>query len=173
MLNRNLRTRTTTRLVGVAALAGALSAGGVLALAGPASATPVAASASSSDPVVIGPLLNFFSFGDNIGIPLVCGTAAAAIGDGAAQYGLASQASTLVNAINDSCSKISTYGATFIALGQANDGGAAALAPYADPALTSLANSVQQFSTDFGSSLNPLGSTIYGSAGDITWLEGH
>lgn len=171
MNNRNRRSRTATRLAGAAVLAAGMGAA-VVATAGPASATPVAA-ASSGDPVIVGPLLNFFAFGDNIGIPLVCGTGAAALGDGAAQYGLASQASTLVNAINDGCGQVSTYGGTFIAMGQADDGGAAALAPVADPALSSLATSVQQFATDFGSTLNPFGATIYGSSGDITWLEGH
>lgn len=172
MLDRNHRTRYTTRLIGATVLA-ATCAGSALAMAGPASATPITTSGSSSRPVVIGPLLNFFSFGDNIGLPLVCGTVAAAIGDGAAQYGLASQASTLVNAINDGCAKGSAYGATFIAMGQASDGGASALNPYLDPALTSMANSVQQFATDFGSTLNPFGATIYGSGGDFTWLEGN
>lgn len=172
MRHTTRRTRIAASLAGAAVFA-ATAGGAAVAFAGTASATPIAtASSTPGDPVLVGPLLNLLAFGDNIGIPLACGTAAAAIGDGASQYGLAKEASGLINALNNGCATISAYGAKFIALRQADDSGAAALAPVLDPALTSMANSVQSFATTFGSALNPFGQTIYGSGATILWVEG-
>jgi hypothetical protein len=120
----------------------------------------------------VGPLLDFANFGDTIGLPIVCGTGAGAIGDGANQYGFAKQASPLVNAINTMCATASARGATYIAQAQATDSPLAALNPYANPILNSAGTSVTQFGTTYGAALAPFGPTIAGLGGTIQWFEG-
>jgi hypothetical protein len=139
-------------------------------LAGPASADT---SASGPSPAVVGPLLNFFYFGDNIGAPLVCSVVAAAVGDGAAEYGFATEASTLVNAINSGCASFSAEGAQVIAMGQADDSPLAAINPYANPVVQSTGSSVTQAADTAGPAINPFGPTVAGLGGTIEWFEGN
>jgi hypothetical protein len=131
-----------------------------------------AGTATAQTPAVVGPLLDLFSFGDNIGLPLACGTGAAAIGSGAAEYGLAAQASTLVNAINSSCATASSYGAQFIAAGQSSDAPLSSLNTLLNPLLANTGSSLTEFGTTYGSALNPLGPSIAATGGTVEWFEG-
>jgi hypothetical protein len=153
-------------------VAAATSVACMYGLAGTASASAGVVSSAGQTPAVVGPLLDFFSFGDNIGLPLVCGTAAAGVGDGAAQYGFAQEASTLIDAIDNFCSTASTDGADYIAEGQATDSPLAGFNPVANPMLQSTGSSVSEFGTTYGTALAPFGPTIAGLGGTIEWFEG-
>jgi hypothetical protein len=160
--------QTAVKAVTLATIAGAV---GSFGLAGAASASATASSAGQA-PAVVGPLLDFATFGDTIGLPLACGTAAGAISAGASQYGLAHEASSLVNTINTFCSTASAEGAKYIAQGQATDSPVAAMNPYANPILHSTGTSINSFGTTYGSALAPFGPTIAGLGPTVEWFEG-
>ena len=162
--------KLATRSAAIAALTAPVA---LLGMAGPASATPgMTYSTGSPTPAVVGPLLDFFAFGTNIGAPLVCGVLSAGVGDGAAQYGFAKEAAVLVNSINTGCTTFSSFGSKLVSAGQATDSPLAAVNAIANGALSSTGSSLTQAAGTLGPAINPFGPTVAGLGGTVAWFEG-
>jgi hypothetical protein len=165
--------RRLRRRYGTLALAGGLAGAAALALAPAAAAAPVeAGSGSGSSPAIVGPLLDFFTFGTNVGIPTACQEATSVVGGGAGAYGFAGDVGSLISAINTTCTQVQVEGASFIAQGQADDQALAVFNPFINPAISSTGSSVQSFGDTYGSDLAPFGPTIAGLGGTIDFFEG-
>jgi hypothetical protein len=155
------------RVAGVVVVAAA-----TLGLA-PGSASAAAPKAPAQSPAIVGPLLQVFGFGADVGIPTGCQLVSAGFGSGAAFFGYSQQLAPVVNAINSGCTAIQTQADAFIAMGNKSDGPLAAWNPLINPLLQSTADSVTQAGTTYGDALAPFGTTIAGLGGTINFFQGH
>jgi hypothetical protein len=147
-----------------------------LAAAGAVSVLPAGA-ASAADapqsPVIVGPLLQIFTFGADVGIPTGCQAGSAAIGSGASYLNLAQQSGVVINKINSGCTTVQVYGDTFIAVGNKKSAPLAVLNPTVNPMIGQAATSVSQAGTDYGPAIAPFGPTIAGLGATINFFQGH
>lgn len=138
------------------------------AWAAPASATAVsnAGNSNTSSPAVVGPLLDLFSFGDTVGMPLACDATASLISV------TATNASPVATELSSECAQLSQVGETWLQQAQSESSGLVLVNPVADPAIAALASAVQTTGTNYGSSLAPFGPTVAGLGGTIAFFEG-
>ena len=149
------------------------SAGAAAVLpAGVASADSKPAAAAQS-PAIVGPLLQFFTFGSDVGIPTVCQAASSGIGSGAAYFKVAGQLAPVISAINNGCTTVQTQADTFIAAGNKYSAALAVWNPYVNPMIQQSADSVTQAGTDYGDAVAPFGPTIAGLGGTLNFFQGH
>jgi hypothetical protein len=160
--NRSSTSRTGRRAVALATLVAAATA--VVAL--PAS------SASAEAPVVIGPLLQIFTFGADVGVPTGCQAGSAALGSGSAELGFAQQAAPVVAAVNTGCDTFQAQADKYIAIGNARSAPAAALNPYVNSMIGQAADSTDQLAADYGPALAPFGGTLAGVGATLNFFQG-
>jgi hypothetical protein len=158
--------RRSAAVLSIAALA--VGAAGAPAFA----AGHKAPKATAQNPAVIYPLLEFFQFGDTIGAPLVCDTAASALGSGAAYLNAPTLANPVINAIDSGCAQIVKVGLTYIDMGIKESAAASAINPFVNPVIAGIGAAVSNFGNTYGASLNPLGPTIAGAGATIDFFEG-
>jgi len=122
--------------------------------------------------VVIGPLLQVFTFGADVGVPTGCEAGKAALGSGFAEFGLAQQAAPVIEAVATGCDTFQLQGEKYIAVGNKMSAPAAALNPYVNPMLGQAADSANGFSAGYGSALAPFSATLAGLGGTINFFQG-
>jgi hypothetical protein len=155
------------RVVGVAVLAASALGLGTL----PAQAADK--QAPKEQPAIVGPLLQIFTFGADVGVPTGCQAASAGIGTGAAYFGVAQQAVPVIAGINSGCTMAQAQADTYIAMGNAQDGPLAAWNPMVNPVIQMTADSVTQAGTDYGPAVAPFGPTIAGLGATLNFFQGH
>jgi hypothetical protein len=143
-----------------------------LAVTGAALAVLPAGSASAEAPVVIGPLLQIFTFGADVGVPTGCQAGSAALGSGSAELGFAQQAAPVVAAVNTGCDTFQAQADKYIAIGNARSAPAAALNPYVNPMIGQAAASTDQLAADYGPALAPFGGTLAGVGATLNFFQG-
>ena len=122
---------------------------------------------------VVGPLLDFFDFGANVGAPVFCGTTSATAGSAFTELGAAEQGDLLVDGINSNCGTFSTQAGDWVAQGRtAQAPMAAAVNPILNPAIAQGADGVTKFAKDFDPALAPFGPTVAGSGSTIGFFAG-
>jgi hypothetical protein len=160
---RTLSPRRAVTLLAVAALAVAV----------PTGAAQAAAPKPAEHPAIVGPLLQIFTFGADVGIPTGCQAGTAALGSGAAYFGYAQQLGPYIGKVNNGCTTVQVQGDKYIAIGNKQSAALAAWNPYVNPVLQSTADSVTQVGTTYGDALSPFGPTIAGLGGTINFFQGH
>lgn len=161
------------RVAGVVAVSAAatLALGTVPASAASKPAAPRAAAAQS--PAIVGPLLQFFTFGSDVGLPTGCQAASSGIGSGAAYFNVAGQLAPVISAINNGCTTIQTQADTYIAAGNKYSAALAVWNPYVNPVIAQSADSITQAGTEYGDAVAPFGPTIAGLGGTLNFFQGH
>lgn len=138
------------------------------AWAAPASANAVSNSenANTGSPAVVGSLLDMFSFGDTVGMPLACDASASLLSAASAS------ASPIATELSSECAQLSQAGETWLQQAQSESSALVLVNPVADPAIAALASTVQTTGNNYGSSLTPFGPTVAGLGGTIAFFEG-
>jgi hypothetical protein len=153
----------TGRLVVVAAVATAVA---VLPSQG------AFADGGGESPAVVGPLLQIFTFGNDVGVPTGCQLGSSTLGSGSAELGHAAEVAPVIVAINNGCATAQTNGDTYLAKGKTTSQPLSAWNPYVNPIIGQTGDSVEQFGTDYGDALAPFGGTIAGLGATINFFQG-
>ena len=160
------RSSTQDRRTGRRALALA-----AVATAAAFTAMPVS-SASAQSPVIIGPLLQIFTFGADVGIPTGCQAGTATAGSISAEANLATQAAPAIAAVNGGCDTTQKQADTYIAMGNKQSAPLAVLNPTVNPMIGQAATSSNQFAAQYGSALAPFGGTLAGLGATLNFFQG-
>jgi hypothetical protein len=164
-----LRSTTQDRRAG--RRASALAALTALATAGAFLVLPIAA-ASAESPVVVGPLLQIFTFGSDVGIPTGCQAGTATAGSASAEANLAQQAAPAIAAVNSGCDTVQLQADTYIAMGNKQSAPLTALNPTVNPVIAQAAASSDQFAAQYGPALAPFGGTLAGLGATVNFFQG-
>ncbi|MGZ6793886.1 MAG: hypothetical protein ACXVFV_13090 [Mycobacteriales bacterium] len=159
--------RTTGRARALRAAAALAATGAALAVL-PAGT----ASAAGSKPVVVGPLLQIFTFGADVGVPTGCQAGSASLGSGSAELGLAQQAAPVVSAVNTGCDTFQQQADAGIAMGQQQSAPLSVLNPTVNPMIGQAAASSDQFAAEYGPALAPFGGTLAGVGATLNFFQG-
>jgi hypothetical protein len=143
-----------------------------LALAGAAFAALPPGPASAESPAVVGPLLQIFSFGTDVGVPTGCQAGTATLGSASAEGGLAQQAAPVIAAVNTGCDTFQAQADSLISQGHSASAPASAWNPYVNPIIGQAAASSDQFAADYGSALAPFGGTLAGLGATLNFFQG-
>jgi hypothetical protein len=146
-----------------------------VAVAGAAFAVLPTASAAEPEqsPAIVGPLLQIFTFGADVGLPTGCQAGTATLGAGAAYFGYAAQLGPYIAKVNNGCTTAQANADTLIAKGNTRSAPLAAWNPYVNPVVQATGDSVTQVGTDYGDALQPMGPTIAGLGATINFFQGH
>jgi hypothetical protein len=145
------------------------------ALAGTSGAsTPTAATDSASggsSAAVVTPLLEFFVFGNTVGLPLLCadaGSVATIIGSTSGIKAV----SPLTVQLDKECSELSSEGNGYLQKAIAESQALSLINPAVNPLIADLANGLVTVGTQYGPSLAPFGPTVAGLGGTVAFFEG-
>ncbi|MGZ6754403.1 MAG: hypothetical protein ACXVEJ_13165 [Nocardioides sp.] len=130
------------------------------------------ASAAGAKPVVVGPLLQVFTFGADVGVPTGCQAGSASLGSGSAELGLAHQAAPLVSAVNTGCDTFQQQADAGIATGQQQSAPLTVLNPTVNPIIGRAAASSDQLAAEYGPALAPFGGTLAGVGATLDFFQG-
>lgn len=144
-----------------------------LALLSPgASGASTGNSGNSGSGAVITPLLEMFSFGNNVGLPLACSDAGSIVSILGSQTGGATASSALVTQLDGLCQQLSSQGGNYLQQAIAQSRALTLLNPVVNPLITDLANALNTTGTQEAGSLSPFGPTVAGLGGTVTFFEG-
>ena len=121
---------------------------------------------------VITPLLELFTFGDNIGLPLACSDAGSVISIIGTQTGGTAASSALVTKLDSLCAELSSKGGNYLQEAIAQSRALTLLNPVVNPLIATLAKTLSTVGTQYGGSLSPFGPTVAGLGGTVTFFEG-
>lgn len=150
----------------------ALRAVAALAAAGAALAVLPAGPASAQSPVVVGPLLQIFTFGADVGVPTGCQAGSASLGSGSAELGFAQQVAPVISAINTGCDTFQKQADAAIATGNKQSAPLAMLNPTVNPIIGQAAASSDDFAAQYGPALAPFGGTLAGVGATLNFFQG-
>jgi hypothetical protein len=144
-----------------------------------ATLTPGAAGAASSgsgsgsgSTAVVTPLLEFFEFGNTIGLPLLCSDAGSVASIIGSQAGGAALSSPLVTVLNDLCSELATKGTGYLQQAITESQGLSLINPVVNPLLAAMATGITTMGTEYEWTLGPFGPTVAGLGGTVAFFEG-
>jgi hypothetical protein len=141
--------------------------------------TPAQAGAASSgsgsgsgSTAVITPLLEFFAFGNTIGLPLVCSDAGSVVSIIGSQAGAAALSSPLVTVLNELCAQLASKGTAYLQQSIAESQDLSLINPVVDPLLAAVSSAITTEGTQYEQSLGPFGPTVAGLGGTVAFFEG-
>lgn len=153
-------------VVSLTAAALAMSASG-------AQAAEAAPAADEGNTAVIGPLLDFFGFGSNVGAPLMCAVGASFITVGFSEFQAENQGAPITDGIEQGCAAFRDQGNNYVAQGKTMQAPyASAFNPYANPAIDQLADAVTKLGTDYGDQMAPFGPTVATFGSTVRYFKG-
>jgi hypothetical protein len=156
--------------LGVAAFCVVAGVTGVAGAASPPSAPANQGSGSST--AVVTPLLEFFEFGNTVGLPLACadgGSVASIIG---AESGTSAAISPLTVQLDKECSELSAMGDGYLQKAIAEASALSLINPAVNPLIAALSNGLTLVGTQYGPALAPFGPTVAGLGGTVAFFEG-
>lgn len=166
-MGQHARRRPSPRRASVAAASVVL-----VASAGVLAATPAHADEGDRT-AVIGPTLDFFGFGTEVGAPLTCGVISASVGSGFTEFGAGEAGNALVEGINGGCDAFAQQGTAFVGQGKvAQAPYAGAFNSFANPVIGQVAAAVTAFGTDYTEALAPFGPTVAGTGNLVNFFQG-
>jgi hypothetical protein len=127
---------------------------------------------NSGSAALVTPLLKFFSFGNEVGLPLMCSDSGSIVSIIGAQTGAAKVSSPLVTQLDTQCAQLSAQGAPYLQQAIAESSQLALINPVVDPLIGDLATGFQTAGTQYGPSLAPFGPTVAGLGGTVAFFEG-
>lgn len=128
--------------------------------------------ASAQSPVVVGPLLQIFTFGADVGVPTGCQAGSASLGSGSAELGFAQQVAPVISAINTGCDTFQKQADAAIATGNKQSAPLAMLNPTVNPIIGQAAASSDDFAAQYGPALAPFGGTLAGVGATLNFFQG-
>ena len=161
----------------VCAVVGLIGVSPVLGWIGPAAAdsgssTNSGNTGSGNSAAVVTPLLDMFSFGNTIGLPLACSDAGSVVSIVGAQTNSSQSVSPLVGQLDSQCSQLASEGEGYLQQAIAESQGLTMINPLADPLIGEVATGLTTLGTQYGSSLAPFGPTVAGLGGTVAFFEG-
>jgi hypothetical protein len=138
-----------------------------------AGAAETAPADDGGNTAVVGPLLDFFGFGSNVGAPLMCAVGASFITVGFAEMKAEKQGAPITDAMQDGCANFRDQGNSYVARGKSMQAPyAAAFNPYANPVIDGVADGITELGTDYGDQLAPFGPTVASLGSSVRYFKG-
>ena len=138
-----------------------------------AQAAPVAPAPSGGNTAVIGPVLDLFGFGSNVGTPLMCAVGDSFITVGFSQFQAEKQGAPITDAIEQGCAAFRDQGNSYVAAGKTMQAPyASAFNPFANPAIDAVADNITKVGTDYGDQMAPFGPTVAGLGSSVRYFKG-
>jgi len=122
---------------------------------------------------VVGPLLDFFGFGSNVGAPLMCAVGASFITVGFSEFHAPKQGAPITDAMEQWCAAFRDQGNSYVARGKTMQAPyAGAFNPYANPAIDEAADGITKLGTDYADQMAPFGPTVAGLGSSVRYFKG-
>jgi hypothetical protein len=169
--------RTGQRVLGLLGV-GAFGAVTALATLAPGAAGTAGAATGNSgntgsgSAAIVTPLLKFFYFGNQVGLPLLCSDSGSIVSIIGSQTGGAKVTSPLVSQLDTQCAQLSAQGGPYLQQAIARSSQLALINPVVDPLIGDLSTGAQTVGTQYGPSLAPFGPTVAGLGGTVAFFEG-
>jgi len=127
---------------------------------------------SGSSTAVVTPLLEFFEFGNTVGLPLLCADAGSVASIIGAESGTSATISPLTVQLDKQCSQLSAMGDGYLQKAIAEASALSLINPAVNPLIAALSNGLTTVGTQYGPALAPFGPTVAGLGGTVAFFEG-
>lgn len=150
-----------------------VSAAVVVATAPGARAAETAPGADGGNTAVIGPMLDFFGFGSNVGVPLMCAVSASFVTVGFSEFQAQDQAAPFVDALEQGCAAFREQGNAYVEQGKTMQAPYAdVFNPYANPMIDGFADTLTKLGTDYRDQMAPFGATVATAGSSVRFFKG-
>jgi hypothetical protein len=138
-----------------------------------AQAAHAAPAAGDENTAVIGPLLDFFGFGSNVGAPLMCAVTSSFLTVGFTEFQAEKAGAPITDGLDQGCAAFRDQGNSYVAQGKTMQAPyAGAFNPYANPAIDQLADAITKVGTDYGDQMAPFGPTVATFGSTVRYFKG-
>jgi hypothetical protein len=136
-------------------------------------AAPPAPAAGGGNTAVIGPLLDFFGFGSNVGAPIMCATGASFITVGFSEFQAQKQGAPITDGLEQGCAAFRDQGNSYVAAGKTMQAPyAGAVNPVVNPGIDQAADAITKLGTDYSDQMAPFGPTVAGFGSSVRYFKG-
>jgi hypothetical protein len=129
-------------------------------------------SGSGQSAAVVGPLLQMFEFGNQVGLPLMCSDSGSIVSIIGAQTQTSSVTSPLVTQLDSQCAQLSSQGGGFLQQAMTESRSLNMINPAVNPLIADLDTGLVTVGTQYGGSMAPFGPTVVGLGGTVAFFEG-